>query len=91
LNITETSSLDNVYYGVLQFFANASVNLSGTNGNDEFLKKGEANISNWTSGEDLVETGIEMNDWLWVTNPVFALENGGNLEYYWLMSGSIQT
>lgn len=91
LNITETSSLDNVYYGVLQFFANASTNLSGTNGNDEFLKKGEANISNWTSGEDLVETGIEMNDWLWVTNPVFALENGGNLEYYWLMSGSIQT
>lgn len=91
LNITETSSLDNVYYGVLQFFANASVNLSGTNGNDEFLKKGGANISNWTSGEDLVETGIEMNDWLWVTNPVFALENGGNLEYYWLMSGSIQT
>lgn len=90
LNITETSSLDNVYYGVLQFFANASVNLSGTNGNDEFLKGG-ASISNWTSGEDLVETGIEMNDWLWVTNPVFALENGGNLEYYWLMSGSIQT
>ena len=73
LNITETSSLDNVYYGVLQFFANASVNLSGTNGNDEFLKKGGASISNWTSGEDLVETGIEMNDWLWVTNPVLLL------------------
>ncbi len=91
LNITETSSLDNVYYGVLQFFANASTNLSGTNGNDEFLKKGGTSIPNWTSGEVLVETGIEMNDWLWVTNPVFALENGGNLEYYWLMSGSIQT